>query len=197
MRRTASCSPARLRRVSLRRGLALLAVALAAAGCASASGSGGASPSTLPGLGDVAPPPKGTPDGPLELSGTDPATGKPVSLDDYAGKPVVLNFWASWCPPCRKELPALMQLAREHPEIQVLGVNEDDGPGPARDFQRQIGFDWPSVFDHEKGIANRLAVIAMPTTFFLDAQHRIVGQVVGGADLKGFEAGVALAAGAQ
>lgn len=178
--------------------LAVLAVLLAAAAASACGAASTAAPGesatavSTPELGEVGSAPAGTPEGALTLNGVDPTTGKTVSLAEFAGKPIVLNFWASWCPPCREELPALMELARAHPEIQIVGINLQDAASDARELQQEIGFDWPSITDADGEIQRQLGVIGMPTTFFLDAEHRITGQVVGGTDVAGFEQGLGL-----
>ena len=132
---------------------------------------------------------------PLELSGNDPITGEPVSLAAFRGKPVVLNFWASWCAPCREELPALIEFQEAHPEAEVVGVNFQDEPAGARALKDEIGFDFPSIADPEGELGARLGLQGMPTTYFLDAEHRVVALVAGGTDLAGFEEGLRLATG--
>jgi thiol-disulfide isomerase/thioredoxin len=131
----------------------------------------------------------------VAVSGKDPVSGAQVALSDYEGRPVVLNFWASWCPPCREELPALDQLAKKHPEVAVVGVNYQDGVSGARKLQRELGWTFPSIADPFGELAARLGLQGMPTTYFLDADHRVAGVIVGGADLAGFEKGVELVAG--
>jgi cytochrome c biogenesis protein CcmG/thiol:disulfide interchange protein DsbE len=130
----------------------------------------------------------------VEASGTDPVTGEQVSLADYRGTPVVLNFWASWCPPCREELPALDQLAQEHPEVAVVGVNYQDSVEAARELQQELGFGFPSIADLYGELGSQMALQGMPTTYFLDADHRVAGVIVGGTDLAGFEEGIELIA---
>ena len=130
----------------------------------------------------------------VEASGIDPMTGDQVSLADYQGKPVVLNFWASWCAPCREELPALIDLAERHPEVALVGVNYQDAAGDARALHQEIGWTWPSIGDPQGKLGGELGLQGMPTTFFLDAEHRIVAVVLGGTDLAGFEEGVELIA---
>ena len=130
---------------------------------------------------------------PLELEGSDPLTGKRVSLADFAGKPVVLNFWASWCSPCREELPALVRFAEAHPEAAVVGVNYQDTRAGAKQLHAEIGWTFPSIADPDGSIGAQLGIQGMPTTFFLDAEHRVIGLIAGGTDLEGFEQGFALA----
>ena len=124
------------------------------------------------------------------LSGTDPITGNEVSLADFAGKPVVVNIWADWCPGCRQEAPALRQLAEEHPEAAVLGIDFQDTVAGARRFYEEFDLSHPSIFDPDGRLATKLGLIGMPTTIFLDDRHRIVTRIVGETDLAGFELGL-------
>ena len=129
------------------------------------------------------------------IEGTDVVTNEPLSLAQLAGTPVVINFWATWCTPCKEELPALQEFADNHPEVQVLGVNFQDSQSDARELQAEIGFEFPSVFDAQGEYGVDYAIPGMPTTFFLDADHRIAGRLAGGADVEQFEEGLALAMG--
>lgn len=126
------------------------------------------------------------------IAGTDPITGEPVDVGDFIGKPVVLNFWASWCSPCRDELPALQEFAERYPEAQVVGVNFQDSHADARALQEELGFTFPSVSD-DGSLAQQLGLRGMPTTFFLGERHRVAGLIAGSTDLDGFEAGLELA----
>jgi cytochrome c biogenesis protein CcmG/thiol:disulfide interchange protein DsbE len=130
----------------------------------------------------------------VEASGVDPITGAAVDLADYRGTPVVLNFWASWCPPCREEIPALVELAGKHPEVALVGVNFQDSESGAKGLQRQLAFDFPSIADPNGDLGFEIGIQGMPTTLFLDAEHRIAGAIVGGTDLAGLEHGVELIA---
>lgn len=127
------------------------------------------------------------------IEGTDPTTGEELSLAQFAGTPVVLNFWASWCGPCKEELPALQELADKHPEVQVLGVNFQDSESDARSIQAEIGFSFPSVSDPRGEFGVDYQIPGMPTTFFLNAYHKIAGRLAGGADFEQFEEGLDLA----
>lgn len=126
---------------------------------------------------------------PLQLSGTDPVSGRPVSLAGYSGKPVVLNLWASWCTGCYAEARALATFARTHPRAQVVGVDVQDSVTGAKAFYRRFGWQHPSIFDPQGVIASRLALQGLPATLFLDRRHRVVAKILGDTDLAGFEAG--------
>ena len=126
----------------------------------------------------------------LELRGTDPVTGKQVHLASYAGKPVVLNMWASWCTGCAAEARALASFARAHPEAQVVGIDVQDTKSGARAFYRRFGWRHPSIFDPSGSLAAQLGLQALPTTVFLDRTHRVVERIAGETDLAGFTAGL-------
>lgn len=97
------------------------------------------------------------------------------SVADYRGRVVVLNYWASWCKPCRTESPAL---ERFHGEISkkggtVLGIDVLDVAGDARDFVKEFGLTYPMLRDAEASTQRELGVLAYPETFVLDRQGRI------------------------
>ena len=123
----------------------------------------------------------------VSFSGTDPVTGKQVSLVDYAGKPVVLNVWGSWCPGCRDEGADLREFAIQHPEAQLIGIDLQDTKGGAQSFYKELNWTHPSVFDPDGKISFSLGLQGTPSTFFLDSEHRIVTRIVGATDLAGFE----------
>lgn len=104
--------------------------------------------------------------------------GKPFDLASYRGTPVVLNFWASWCGPCRRELPAIAAFAKAHPEIQVIGVDYQDSAKDARAFAKERGVTWPSVVD-DGPIGAAYKVPGLPSTFLIDAQGQLVDRILG------------------
>lgn len=126
---------------------------------------------------------------PLQLSGTDPVTGKPVSLASYPGEPIVLNMWASWCTGCYAEARALATFERTHPQAQVIGVDIQDTKTAAKAFYRRFGWRHPSIFDRNGLIATRFQLQGLPATLFLNRQHRVVAKILGETNLAGFEAG--------
>jgi cytochrome c biogenesis protein CcmG, thiol:disulfide interchange protein DsbE len=127
---------------------------------------------------------------PLELGGSDPLTGKRVSLASYTGKPIVLNMWASWCTGCYAEARALATFTRTHPQAQVIGVDIQDTKAAAAGFYRRFGWRHPSIFDPAGRIAAQLGLQGLPTTLFLDRRHRIVARIVGETNLAGFSQGL-------
>lgn len=132
---------------------------------------------------------------PVSLSGTDPITGKRVDLAAFAGKPVVINIWASWCPGCNDEATDLARLAEAHPEAQVLGIDTQDSEGGARDFYRRWQWQHPSISDPDGAISARFGLQGLPTSIFLNSRHEIVARLTGAGDLAAFEEGLRAARG--
>jgi thiol-disulfide isomerase/thioredoxin len=105
--------------------------------------------------------------------------GGTFDLASLKGKPVVLNFWASWCHPCRKELPAIAAWAKAHPEVQVVGVDYEDDVADARAFAEEHDATWPMVIDADGSIGQAYEVPGLPATFLIDAQGQIVDRILG------------------
>jgi len=96
------------------------------------------------------------------------------------GRPVILNLWASWCGPCREEMPALDEVARAHPEVFLLGVAVDDAAADARRFADEIGVDYSLAIDDNDTVGSRYPSPGLPATFFIDRNGEIVRIVFGG-----------------
>jgi cytochrome c biogenesis protein CcmG, thiol:disulfide interchange protein DsbE len=131
-----------------------------------------------------------------------PALGNPgreISLAGLAGRPVIINFFASWCAPCKRETPLLARFYRaEHGKVLVVGVDSNDGQANAMAFVRAEGVQYPVASDPAARVAVSYGVIALPQTFFLNAQHKIVRHVVGDvtqAELTSWARSVAKSAG--
>lgn len=108
--------------------------------------------------------------------------GDPITAELVAGKVSVINFWGSWCGPCRREEPILEEVwARMGPEgVAFVGVNtRRDQRAAAVAFLEEFGVTYPSVYDPDSTIAYSFRVRVMPATFILDAQGRIAAQIVG------------------
>lgn len=173
----------RRRQLALAAVLVLVAVSAALAVALTRSSSPAASAGEAPAVRG------GSATAPLQLSGTDPVTGKPVSLSNYPGKPILLNMWASWCTGCSAEARALATFERTHPQAQVIGVDIQDTKTAAKAFYRRFGWRHPSIFDPHGLIATRFQLQGLPATLFLNRQHRVVAKILGETNLAGFEAG--------
>ncbi|MDG4806655.1 TlpA disulfide reductase family protein [Micromonospora sp. WMMD1120] len=99
--------------------------------------------------------------------------GAPVALADVAG-PAVINVWASWCPPCRKELPAFQRLSeRAAGQLQVVGVNSRDSRSGAQSIGEDFGVRFPILVDQGEALQRELRRNAIPLTLFVDADGRV------------------------
>lgn len=107
--------------------------------------------------------------------------GGRVSLAGLRGTPVVVNFWASWCIPCRDEAAPLERAWRRarRDGVLFLGLNMQDLTEDARAFVRSVGMDYLTVRDRGNGVARRYGATGIPETFFIDRQGEVVGHVVG------------------
>jgi cytochrome c biogenesis protein CcmG, thiol:disulfide interchange protein DsbE len=109
------------------------------------------------------------------------SSAKKISLSQYDGKPVILNFWASWCTPCQKETPLLARWYKEqHGHVNLIGLDENDTTAHAQKFAQAKGVTYPIGFDPQIQVANAYSVSELPQTFFLNAKHQIVSHVYGG-----------------
>lgn len=121
------------------------------------------------------------------------AAGQYVSLSQYAGKPVIVNFWASWCGPCQQETPLLASWYRqEHGKVVILGLDENDSAANALKFAQAKGVTYPLGFDPNVTVAPAYGINALPQTFFLNAKHQIVDQVPGALTMAKLDKGLAL-----
>jgi cytochrome c biogenesis protein CcmG, thiol:disulfide interchange protein DsbE len=123
-------------------------------------------------------------------------SARQVSLADYAGRPLIVNFFASWCPPCKQETPLLARFYRgEHGKVALVGLDENDILSHALSFTRADGVTYPVGWDPEVTAASAYGVSGLPQTFFLNARHRIVDRVFGAVTLAELSKGIALATG--
>jgi cytochrome c biogenesis protein CcmG, thiol:disulfide interchange protein DsbE len=119
-----------------------------------------------------------------------------ISLAGYAGRPLIVNFFASWCEPCQQETPLLARFYRgEHGKVALVGLDENDSLSHALSFTRAKGVTYPVAWDPEVTAASAYGVSALPQTFFLNARHRIVDRIFGAVTLAELNKGIALATG--
>jgi thiol-disulfide isomerase/thioredoxin len=101
--------------------------------------------------------------------------GKPVSTAAWKGKVVFLNFWATWCPPCRAEVPTLIDLATRYKDrVQIVGVSLDDGPEEVKAFVKDTGINYPVVMASREILAEYGGVPALPTLFVINLDGNVV-----------------------
>lgn len=110
--------------------------------------------------------------------------GKEVSLSDFKGKPVVVNFWASWCPPCKVEMPYFNDVYKElGDEVQFMMVNLVDGSretvDTAKAFIKDNGYEFPVFFDTDQNAAIAYGIYSIPTSIFIDAEGKVVRSITG------------------
>jgi thiol-disulfide isomerase/thioredoxin len=114
---------------------------------------------------------------PLILSSLE---GRSVSLADFAGKPTVVNLWATWCPPCRREMPALQRTQAANPDVNIVFVNQGEESRTVAAFLDRQGLVVSNVLvDPESRTGAALDHSALPTTLFFDAQGRLAGTRIG------------------
>jgi peroxiredoxin len=107
--------------------------------------------------------------------------GQAVSLKDLQGKAVLLNFWATWCGPCRGEMPFLEEIYQEWSDEKfvLLSVNIGEGSSQVKDFLQSNGLTLPVLLDTRQVVAEQYYITAIPTTFFIDKDGIIQYKVVG------------------
>jgi cytochrome c biogenesis protein CcmG, thiol:disulfide interchange protein DsbE len=120
--------------------------------------------------------------------------GQQVSLSSYRGRPLIVNFFASWCEPCQKETPLLARFyGTGKGTVALVGLDENDVIGNATSFTRAEGVGYPVGWDPGGSAATSYGVAALPQTFFLNARHQIVHRVFGAVTLADLHQGIELA----
>jgi len=111
--------------------------------------------------------------------------GQQVSLADLKGKVVILNFWATWCPPCREEMPSMEMLHRKYKDqgLVILAVNvEQEGMAAVKGFLQKTPYTFPILLDTEAEVQNLYKVFRFPESFIIDKNGNVVEKVIGAID---------------
>ena len=123
------------------------------------------------------------------------ADGNAAQLSDYIGKPIVLNFWASWCGPCKNEMPEFNEKSIElEGKVQFLMVNMTDGSretlDTAKTYVESEGFTFPVLYDTDIDAANTYRVYSLPTTYFIDENGGLTARASGTIDAATLQKGI-------
>jgi len=96
--------------------------------------------------------------------------GQPISLSDFRGNPILLNFWATWCGPCRQEMPLIQGIFEEqtNENLVILAVNIGENSAAVKNFMQSGNYSFPVLLDTDQDVALEYNVRAIPTTFFID-----------------------------
>ena len=107
--------------------------------------------------------------------------GKPLTLSSYRGKVVLLDFWATWCVPCREEIPHFIELQKKYADrgLQIIGVSMDDSVDPVRPFYQEFHMNYPVVVGSAKLGESYGGVLGLPIAFVLDREGRIQAKHIG------------------
>jgi len=107
--------------------------------------------------------------------------GQTVSLGNLRGKPVLINFWATWCPPCRSEMPYIQEIYDEwsDKELVVLAINIGESSSKAEGFMQSYNLSFTVLLDTKQAIAQKYNIQYIPTTFFIDKDGIIQDKVIG------------------
>jgi len=117
-----------------------------------------------------------------DFTATNLLTGEEISLSDYRGKIVLLNFWGSWCPPCRAEMPAFEEVYKQYgdDDVVIIGVGINDSEENLVKFAKSIGITYPIVYDRTSEIARHYHIRSLPTTYRINQKGEIQGVAQGG-----------------
>ena len=112
----------------------------------------------------------------------DDLTGKKIQLSSLKGKVILVNFWATWCPPCRAEMPGmekLYQTLKSNPDFVMLAVDSQEDPATVKAFIEKNKYHFPVLLDQNGTVTAQYSIRAFPTSYIIDRKGRVIGGVVG------------------
>lgn len=115
--------------------------------------------------------------------------GKPLNLADFKGKVILLDFWATWCAPCKVEIPHFIEMQKKYgPQgLQIVGLSMDDDAKPVREFVQKIGINYPVAVANEDIAEQYGGVLGLPVAFIIDQNGTIITKHVGETKAEDFE----------
>ncbi len=115
--------------------------------------------------------------------------GKKLTLSEYKGKVILLDFWATWCSPCRAEIPHFVEMQQKYgPQgFQVIGISMDDDAKPVKEFYQQYKMNYPVAVGDDKLAESFGGVLGLPVNFVIDRDGRIVGKYLGATETSVFD----------
>jgi peroxiredoxin len=116
-------------------------------------------------------------------------SGRKLTLADYRGKVVMLNFWATWCGPCREEIPGLVDLQSKYRDrgLVLIGISMDDDPAPVREFYDRYRMNYPVAMGNDALTERFGGIVGLPTTFLIQRDGHIYARQMGAEDAEAFE----------
>jgi len=101
--------------------------------------------------------------------------GREVSLKDYRGKVVLINFWATWCPPCRNEMPLFVRVYKSYRDkgFEILAISTDSSLDPVKKFVKEFRINFPVLYD-DKNVVSLYGIQGLPTSFLIDREGKVV-----------------------
>lgn len=126
-----------------------------------------------------------------ELTVSDSLSGRKIPASEFAGKVLFINFWASWCAPCKEEMPSIEALFREmslSDNFRMVTVLYKDSPSTAHEYLKSMGFTFPVYLDADGKTAKKYGVTGVPETYIVDKKGNLVKKIIGGFDWNSPEA---------